>query len=716
MADPLLSCLDFLGQVHHRPVNRASATAGLPLVNGQLTPRLFLRAAKRFGLSARVEKQSPADLSPSQLPAVLILDDDRAVVVTKLHDSSATISDPEADGDGDGATIEMPRTELEGQYTGYAILVRPAFAFEDRVQRLIAKRPESWFWGTLWQFRPFYTKVIITSMVINLFALTSSLFIMNVYDRVVPNAAFETLFFLATGAAIVYGFDFLLKMLRSFFVDRAGQRADLQLSNALYEKILGVKFAAKPASSGAFASQARGYESLREFFTSATLVALVDLPFVLFFAVIIYLLGGPVAAPLVIGLLLALGIGFLMQGPLSRSVQRGYLAVNQRHALLVETINNLETIKGNCAESQLQGRMDTCVQESSDAEVGTRWFGAISTNLTALVQQLVSIAIVVIGVFQISNGNMSMGALIACVILGGRGMAPLAQVASLLTRLQQSRTSLEGLNKIMEMPGEREEGRTPLQQQNFAPTIRSEKLEFRYHPEGAPVLKNLDLKIEAGERIAILGRIGSGKSTLLKMLTGLYEPTQGSLSISGREIRQLDAAELRRHAGYVPQQVSLLYGTIADNLRMGLPNATDAEIQQAADLAGVSRFTGNHPDGLLLPVGERGDLLSGGQRQAVCLARALVHRPNLLLLDEPSSAMDQNSEAELVQNLKTYLDETKATFVLSTHMPALLLLVDRIMVLNNGEIAVDGPRDAVLQQLRGPQKQPPHATGNSNAT
>lgn len=711
MPDPLLSALEFLGKALGKPVNRATATAGLPLVGGKLTPELFIRAASRQGLACRIVERDLRKLRSGWLPCVLILKENGAAVLTQLGRKTSEIVVPET---GDGVQ-QLPTKELEADYAGFVILVKSEFDFEKRAQHDPVPRSRSWFWGTLWRFRGIYARVAIASLVINCFALTSSLFIMNVYDRVVPNQAFETLYVLATGAAIVFLFDFILKMLRAHFVDRAGQRADIVLGSALFEQILGMKFAAKPASAGAFASQARAYESLREFFTSASMVALVDLPFVLFFALIVYLIGGVLALPLMLGLTLALLIGLLSQGPLSRAVKRGYQAANQRHALVVESISALEMVKGQNAESQLQTRMEDAIRESSAAEISSRGVSAFATNCTMLLQQLVSIGIVILGVYQIKEGNLTMGGMIACVILGGRGMAPLGQVASLFTRLQQSRTALQGLNQIMELPTERSEGKQRVSIEEFKPDIELKDIQLTYPNQPAPALSGLNVEVKAGERVALLGRVGSGKSTLLKLLAGLYEPEQGVVSLSGVELRQFDPSDLRQRIGYVSQQVTLFYGSVLDNLRLGAPWVSDDQVLAAVKAAGVDRFTEGHPDGIQRSVGERGELLSGGQRQAIALARALVTSPSLLLFDEPTSSMDMNSESEFVSALTKYLDENpKTTLLLSTHKPAVLKLVDRIVVLQDGKVAADGPRDQIMGKLS-QAKQPAAAVAKKAA-
>ncbi|MEM7015380.1 MAG: ATP-binding cassette domain-containing protein, partial [Verrucomicrobiota bacterium] len=341
---------------------------------------------------------------------------------------------------------------------------------------------------------------------------------------------------------------------------------------------------------------------------------------------------------------------------------------------------------------------------------------AFATNCTQLLQQLVSIGIVILGVYQIKEGNLTMGGMIACVILGGRGMAPLGQVASLFTRLQQSRTALQGLNQIMELPTERSEGRQRVQLEEFKPDIELKDVQLTYPNQPAPALAGLNLEIKAGERVALLGRVGSGKSTLLKLLAGLYEPEQGVVNLSGVELRQFDPSDLRQRVGYVSQQVTLFYGSVLDNLRLGALWVSDDEVLSAVKAAGVDRFTEGHPDGVQRSVGERGELLSGGQRQAVALARSLVTSPSLLLFDEPTSSMDMNSEGEFVSALTQYLDEhSGTTLLLSTHKPAVLKLVDRIIVLQDGKVAADGPRDQVMGKLSQSAKSPAAAATKKKA-
>ena len=696
--DTLLAALQYVGRCHGYTVNPEGAISGLPLVEGSLTPELFVRAAERCGLDARIVRRRIGDIHGTTLPVVLIMQGNRSVVLESVSEGGRHRVVAFVKGQ---MVYEVGREELEGFYTGYAILLKPSPAFAGRSSFVREKARGHWFWGTLWRFRSFYARVAMATVMINLLGLASSMFVMNVYDRVVPNQATETLFVLAAGVGIAYAFEFLLKTLRSFFIDRAGHRVDLILGGDLYHHILGMSYSARPASAGTLASQARSYESLREFFTSATIAVMVDIPFVLVFVGIIFLLGGTwVAMPLLCGVLLTLLIGAVMQIPIGRAVAESYRSGNERQSLFVEGIQALETIKATRSESELQARMEESVRVSSKAENKSRGYSQAVLNLTSLIQSGLSAGIIIAAYFQVIEEKMTMGAMIACVILSGRAMAPLAMLASLISRIQQSRRSLKALGELMEMPMERDErGGRYIALDHFEPRIDTEGLRFRFEEEGPFVLDGLDLTIRPGERVAILGRIGTGKSTLLRLLLGLNEPTEGRLSISGIEIRQIDPGELRGHIGYVPQDPTLLYGTLKSNLKAGCPRVSDGELLRAIQRAGLEDFIRSLPRGIDQPVAEGGRSLSGGQRQSIAVARALIEEPDLLVLDEPTSAMDPTTESHLLKQIDAYLKEDeRRTLVVATHKRSLLNIATRVIVIDKGRIVADGPRDAVLKK------------------
>jgi ATP-binding cassette subfamily C protein LapB len=520
---------------------------------------------------------------------------------------------------------------------------------------------------------------------------------MNVYDRVVPNHAIETLWVLAVGVLTVFVFDFLLRNLRGYFVDSAGRMADVKLASRIFEQVLGLKMAARPASAGAFASNLREFESLRDFFTSATLVALVDLPFVLLFVAVVWLIGGPIALVPGIAIPVVIGVGLVLQLPLNRVVRRSFKDAAQKHGLLVESLNGLETIKAAGAEGRTQHDWERYVGATAGSAMHARFLASLGINVSALAQNLVTVGVVVFGVYRIADGDMTVGALVAATIITGRAMAPLAQVAGILTRYHQARAAYEALDQVMALPNERPADVRFLHRPQIHGGIAFQNVSFLYPGAQQPALEQVSFTIRPGERVGLIGRIGSGKTTIEKLVLGLYEPAQGAVLIDGTDLRQIDPADLRRHVGCLLQDVFLFHGTIRDNIALGAPFADDRAVLRAAQLAGVEEFVARHPQGFDLEVGERGERLSGGQRQAVALARALLLDPPILMLDEPTSAMDNDAENRLKQRLGEVLDGR--TLLLVTHRASLLSLVERLIVLDGGRLLADGPKDEVLAAL-----------------
>lgn len=706
--DPLLQALEFLGRFHGKPVNPAGAVQGLPTPNGLLTPELFERAAQRCGFTSRIIKRSLQQLHHATLPAILLLENgDVVVLIGFTKGSKGKIAQVSVSSSG-GGIQEVETRLIKSVYTGYAILVKPTYEFETRADFEPEPPKKNWFWGTLWRFRGFYARVGFATIMVNLLAIASSLFIMNVYDRVVPNQAIDTLLALAAGAVAAFLLEFSLKSLRTYLVDRAGHRIDLILGGDLFSKVLGMQFGSRPASAGALAGQARSYEGLREFFTSATISALFDLPFVFIFAGIVYLLGGPVAIPLLAGAALALIFSALMQFPIARAVNSSYMASNQRQGLFVEGVNSLETIKSTRSESELQAKMEENVHIAAKADGKSRICSQFALNMTTFLQQLVTVGIVIVAFFEVQKEAMTMGAMIACVILAGRAMAPLTMISSLLTRLQLSRRALKGLNQIMQAPSERQDrGAQYISLDSFRPQISAVGAGFDYGEDTGSVLRDLNFSIQPGERVAILGQIGCGKSTLLRLMMGLYFPTAGRIDMSGVDTRQIDPAELRRHIGYVPQDPSPLFGSIRSNLKAGAPWVSDEAAWKAVQRAGLADYIRSLPRGVDHSVAEGGKSLSGGQRQALCLARALLEEPGLLILDEPTSSIDFTSEQQLLKQLDLYLQEDPGrTLVVATHKRSVLSIVERIIVIEKGQVIADGPKDQVLRQQGARPAQP----------
>jgi ATP-binding cassette subfamily C protein LapB len=487
-------------------------------------------------------------------------------------------------------------------------------------------------------------------------------------------------------------------LLRGYFIDLAGKKADILLSARIFEQVMGMKMSARPPSVGAFANNLREFESIRDFITSATITTLVDLPFIVFFLLVIWFIGGPmVFVPLVI-IPIVLIYGWIIQAPLRKAVESSFRASAQKGATLIETLTGIETVKHLGAESALQRKWEQLTAHIAHWGVRSRLISSSAVNVAVFFQQFSQVAVVIFGVYLVTKGELSMGGLIASVMLTGRALGPMSQYANLAVRYFQAKTALSSLNGIMEMPIDRPEGKSFVSRPNLLGGIEFDGVSFNYPDEENKALKNVSFVIKPGERVAIIGRVGSGKTTIEKLMQGLFDPTEGAVRVDGTDMRQVDPADLRRNMGYVPQDVMLFFGSVKDNILMGAQHADDADILNAADLSGASEFVNRHPLGFDLPVGERGDNLSGGQRQSIAIARALVNDPPFLLMDEPTNSMDHTSEERLKKNLRDYVKNK--TLVLVTHRASLLELVDRLIVMDSGRVMADGPKDQVLQSLR----------------
>lgn len=717
---PLVDCLRLLAGHYGRRTSNAALVAGLPVPPTGLTPELFIRAASRASMNANLTERSLESLAIApNLPCVLALEENQACILwdikypqkhppkkkkgekLDLHPQTKfLIQFPETPDEKQILTLE----ELGNLYQGYAFFVRPVARVDDRAGPAEIDTGRNWFWSTFWNNRTLYSEVAIASIMINLFGIASSLFVMNVYDRVVPNgeAALASLWAMAAGILLVYCSDFVLKNLRAHFLDFAGRRADVIISGQLFEQILGMTMEARPQSAGVLASNMREFESLRDFFTSATMVAVIDLPFVFLFVFFIYILGGPyIAAVPLVAIPLIVGMGLFLQKPLGKVVKESMAESALKSALLFETIIGLETIKVQAAEGHTQRNWEELSDKASKTSVKSRQIAAFAQNWAMLIQQLVSVAIVIVGVFQINAGVLSMGGLIACVILSGRAMGPLAQVSGLLTRMNQTRQSLDQLDDLMRKPVERPAGKHFITLPHMQGKVEFRDVIFNYPGQATPALNGVNFTIEAGERVGVIGAVGSGKTTIERLLINLYEPTSGSVQIDGSDVRQIDPGDLRRSVGAVQQSPQLFFGSVRDNITMGHETAPDSAVLRAAELSGVMEFLRDSSAGLDTPVGERGDSLSGGQRQAVAIARSLLYDPPVLILDEPTASMDPASENRLRKRLEMLC--ANKTTILITHKGSMLTLVDKLILIDRGRLVAFGPKDDVIRKLQARQ-------------
>lgn len=709
--DPLLECLQIVSGLYGRRISTTALAAGLPIPKDGVTPTLFIRAAERADLSARLGDKSLEALAiMPNLPCILALEGGQACIVTDItspKEETRKLKKGRAHPDTIFHIIlpetpderrEVPMRTLNKAYLGSCFFLRPIAHLDDRAGPAEIEESRDWFWSALRENKSIYVEVLMAAVVINVFAAVSPLFVMNVYDRVVPNGAFPTLWVLAIGMTFAYLFDLALKNLRSFFIDVAGRRADVKISGRVFEQVLGMKMTERPASAGVLTAQMREFDSLRDFFTSATMTALVDLPFALLFIIIIAVLGGWVVVPVILAIPVVIAISYFkarhIQGVIRQSMAENAL----KNAMLFESVTGLETVKVQAAEGHLQRQWEELVTRASRTSVTMRKISASIQYWAAFVQSITGIAVIIIGVYMIADGHMTMGALVASYMLSNRALAPLSQIAGLMTRMQQTKESLEQLNNLMSKKVERPRGRHFISM----PTVRG-KIEFRdvvfaYPNQGLAALNNITLTINPGEHIGLIGAVGSGKTTLQRLVQNLYEPKSGAILLDGTDVRQIDPGDLRRAVGVIQQRPQLFYGSVRQNITMGHETVSDRAVLRAAELSGVMDFLRDTQHGLDTQVGERGEALSGGQQQAVAVARALLYDPPILIMDEPTSSLDPASEIRLMRRLEALV--RNRTIILITHKATMLSLVDRLVLMDRGRLIANGPKDEIMRRLQ----------------
>lgn len=697
--DPITDCLAMLSKIFGQPVSKTAIRAGLPLENNRLSVSLSARAAARAGLSSRVLARPLKEISRLELPCILLLKPNRACILTDIDHQAGTITIllPETGMGKETVAIE----EMKALYTGYSIFAHPLF---DRVRDSAKpKKPRhrNWFWGKILDSWRIYRDVLVASFLINVLGLATPFFILNVYDRVIPNNAFETLWVLSVGIGIVYLFSLLMQGLRGYFVDLAGQKASITMSSELFEKTLGMKMSSRPESVGSFTNKIQQFDSIRDFITSLSITALVDLPFVVLGLLAIWYISGSVVIIHMVAIVVLIVYSILIYKPLKTSIEKSYQASSQKSAVLVESINGLENLKMLGAESKVQHDWEESVSHISRWGARSRFLSTSVNHVSTFVQSSCVVGVVIAGVYAISSGNLSQGGLIAVVILTRQAIAPMTQFVSLAARFHRAHTAYRTLKDLMKMDVERPAEASFLHRSSMRGELEFKNVSFKYQDQSIQALKEISFKIEAGEHVGLIGSIGSGKSTLGKILLGLYEPDNGIVTVDGTDIRQIDPTDLRHFIGCVPQDITLFRGTVRDNITLGHPDIDDEMIIRAADLSGVTGFIKNHAQGFDMQVGEQGRNLSGGQRQTIALARAMLLDPPIMILDEPSSSMDARTENTMCKKLQPILKNK--TLVLVTHRASLLTLVDRIVVLDNGMIRADGPKENIMEALKNGQ-------------
>jgi ATP-binding cassette subfamily C protein LapB len=709
--DALAHALSWLTRHHGRERSPESLLAGLP-VAGRLGPDQGVRALREAGYTAGLVQRRVAELHHLLLPAVLLLKEgDACVVVARRSDGDYDIVMPGREHHACTAT----EAELEAEYTGLALVATP--------QPLAAAHPgpetpdglhapgTHWLWGTLRRFIPYYRGALLAALLSNLLMLVTGLSTSVIYDKVIPHQAYATLFSLATASALALCFDLMSRQLRAHLIDIAGRKVDLIIGSMLFRHTLQMRMEHRPVSSGAYAHHLAQVELVREFFASASLAAISDLPFIAIFVAMVFVIGGPLGFVLVLGIPMLMGLSALIQGRLRREMSGHMQQQADLHGVLVEAVDGLEDVKAAGAQGRFLRRFEETTAAAALSHMRSRAMTSFTMNLTAISQQIATMTMLVWGVFLIDDKVITGGALIGAVMFTTRALAPLASVTSLAMRYQGARAAMRALDHVMQQPTEREAGRAYVPRRELSGRIGLNDIGFSYPvsggkagEEGPRVLKGLNLRFEPGERVAVLGRIGSGKSTVLRLLAGLYQPSEGQVEVDGIDLRQIDPADFRARVGFVSQEPRLFSGTLRDNVLLDRPTADPARLAEVARLTGLDRLVAAHPQGWELPVGEAGTLLSGGQRQLVALARCLVTRPQILLMDEPTSSMDAQSEVAFLRQLKEACGS--CTLILVTHRPAVLELVSRVVVIDSGRLAMDGPKEQVLAALSGARPAP----------
>jgi len=701
--DSLLDVFVLFTKLFHKPFSKEALLSGLPIHGDQKlfsqgkSKSLFSRVAARAGLKSTLIKRPIEDMLGLHLPMILLLSNDNVCILEQFNEdkSEAKIIYPE----GEGLEQWISVKELSKEYLGFAYMLKKEFEYDNKNSRTLQLKQKHWFWSTLKLSRPIYRDVLWASFLVNIFVLATPLFTMNVYDRVIPNNAQETLMVFTIGIVFVYLLDFFLKLIRGYLLELAGKKSDIIMSSIIFEKVLDLKMAEHPASVGSFANNLKDFESVRSFFTTATMTAIIDLPFALIFLAVIYYIGGLLVLVPIITMFLILIYALVIRKPLQQSIESSHEASAKKNGILIETLQNIETVKSMRMNGKMQWEWEESTGEIAEKNLKSRLMSSSIPNVTNLFIQLNTVFVVVFGVYLIQEFELTMGGLIAVVILTSRTVAPMGQAASLISNYSDAKTSYTTLNEIISKEAERPAGKEFVERPKFNGKIEFKDVCFNYPGTEVPALTNVSFLIEPGEKVAVIGRIGSGKSTIAKLILKLYEPTSGKIMIDGIDITQIDPADLRRFVSYVPQDINLFKGTIKENIVSSEQHPDVSDIIYAAQVSGVEEFVQTHPLGFDMPIGERGAGLSGGQRQSVGVARALVKDSSIMIMDEPSNSMDQTTEARLLANLKREL--VSQTVVIITQKLSLLDMTDRVIVMHQSKVLLDGSKDEVTKQLGG---------------
>jgi len=704
--DSLLESLVIYTKLFHKPFSAESLLSGLP-IDANLTDQilfskdnsksLFSRAASRAGLKTTLIERPIKEFLQLQLPVILIMSNDNSCILESFSEDKqkAKIIYPGDEPLQDWVDVN----KLEDEYLGYAFMIKKGFEYDKYNNKLDLGNQRHWFWSTLGLSRSIYYDCILASVLINIFVLATPLFTMNVYDRVIPNNAQETLFVFTLGIVVVFLIDMFLKTVRSYFLELAAKKSDVIMSSIIFEKVLDLQMSSHPKSVGSFANNLKSFDTIRGFLTNSTLSVLIDFPFALLFLIIIYYIAGIVVfVPISIMIFIVL-YATIIKKPLKQSIETTYEASAKKNGILIESLQNIETIKSMGLAGNTQWHWEESTGEIANRSLKSRLLSSSIPNITGFFVGLNTVLIIVFGVYQIQNFELTMGGLIATMILSSRAISPMGQIAGLISNYEDAKTSYNALDEILNRPVERPSAKEFVKRPSLNGNIEFKNVTFKYPESDAYALKNVSFSINAGEKVAFIGKIGSGKSTIAKLILKLYEPENGSILIDGIDISQIDPADLRKKIGYVAQDIHLFRGTIKNNILGAYKFVDDEWMLECSKLSTTDDFVKLHPKGYDMEIGERGMGLSGGQRQSVGIARALITNPNIFLFDEPTNAMDQTTENLVLENLKNIISEQ--TLLLVTQKMNMLDLVDRVIVMNQGMKILDGAKNEIMKQIGG---------------
>ena len=645
-------------------------------------PKEACASLQNLGFEATFVNVSQKQLELQELPLIAFDKEQNPLVLIerKSDGSYVVIRDKKAKN-----SEIISQRDYENIFSGYIVSIRKLSEFE------LQQKRGHWFFGAFKSSRWLYAQVIIASVISNFLALTTSIFTMTVYDRIIPNSAVDSLIALSIGVVIALSFDFIIRTIRGRFIDKASKAADIEVSNTLFDRVLSLTPAEQSQKTGAMASIIKEFETLREFFTSSTLVILVDLPFAFFFIYVISLIAGPMALVPLVAVPIVVVVGLLIQPFIARLTKATQQTGMNKQSVLVETLSGLETVNATGSGQLMKSRYIEALIGQSQSGGKSRNISQFLVNFSASVQQYAQVGAIFYGVFLIRDGLITQGALIAAVILGGRTLAPLAQLANALTRVNGAMTAYKSLNALLKNFNNAGLNDNYVSRSKLTGSVEFKNVSFSFPGAVEPTIKDLSIKITPGQKVAVVGKMGSGKSTLIKLISGLYEPTEGAVLIDGIDVRQLDKTDLQHNVGVMLQDSWLFSGTVKENIQLGLLEYDDDHILSLAKISGVDDFVASNPKGYDFEIKERGVGLSGGQKQSINLARALLHDPKLLLLDEPTSSMDQGTEKKIVDNLQEYGKEK--TMMIITHRNPILTMVDRVLVVENGKVVADNTPD-----------------------